>query len=57
MALYAGGEKVKININGFVYNLNLFSETPILNGVLLLSSDGYVLKDTNELYLTAKDGE
>lgn len=57
MALYLGSEKVKINLNGVVYNLNLFSTTPILNGVLLLSSEGYILKDINELYLTAKEGE
>lgn len=57
MALYLGNEKIKININGIVYNLNLFSETLILNGDILLSSDDYILKDSNGLYLTTKDGE
>ena len=57
MALYLGSEKVKINLNGVVYNLNLFSTTPILNGVLLLSSEGYILKDANGIYLTAKEDE
>lgn len=57
MALYLGSEKVKIILNNVVYNLNLYSEKPIYNGILLLSSDGYVLKDINELYLTAKEDE
>lgn len=57
MALYLGSEKVKINMDGFTYSLNLFTGTPILNGVMLLSSDGYILKDSNGLYLTAKESE
>lgn len=55
MALYLGSEKVKINLNGVVYCLNLFSTTPITNGIRLLSSDNYILKDLNELYLTTKE--
>lgn len=58
MALYLGSsEKLKININNNVYYLNLFSENPITNGIRLLSSDGYILKDSNGLYLTFKEGE
>lgn len=57
MALYLGNDKVKINLNGVVYNLNFASAMPIFNGVLLLSSEGYILKDINELYLTAKEDE
>ena len=30
------------------------SDTPILRGVMLKSSDGYILKDKNGNYLTAK---
>lgn len=53
MALYLGSsEKLKININGVVYCLNLILDTPIENGIRLLSSDGLFLKDSNELYLT-----
>lgn len=55
MALYLGSEIIKININGVVYNLNLFSTTPIFNGASLLSSEGYILKDSNGIYLTAKE--
>ena len=58
MALYLGSsEKLKVNLNGVAYCLNLFSQTPITNGIRLLSSEGYILKDLNRLYLTTKDGE
>ena len=55
MALYLGSDIIKVNINGVAYKLNLFSTTPIFNGMLLLSSDNYILKDSNGLYLTAKE--
>ena len=57
MALYCGSEKVKINLGGVVYDFNLYSTTPITNGIRLLSSDDYILKDSNGLYLTIKEGE
>ena len=56
MALYLGGDKVQINLNSIAYKLNLFSSSLILNGILL-SSDGYILKDSNGLYLTSKESE
>ena len=57
MATYLGDDKIKININGVVYKLNLFSTTPIFNGISLLSSESYILKDANGIYLTAKEVE
>lgn len=58
MALYLGSsEQVKIRLNGVAYYLNLFSETPITNGIRLLSSDEFILKDANGLYLTTKEDE
>ena len=57
MALYLGNDKIKINLNGVTYCLNLFSEAQIMNGIRLLSSDAYILKDSNGLYLTAKESE
>lgn len=58
MALYLGSNgKRKIYLNGVAYCLNLFSSTLILNGIRLLTSDNYLLRDCNGLYLTAKDGE
>ena len=56
MALYLGNsEKLKINLDNVVYFLNLFSENHITNGVRLLSSEGYILKDSNGLYITSKE--
>lgn len=58
MALYLGSSgKLKINLNGVIYNLNMLSAEPIINGIRLLSSEGYILKDSNGLYLIAKEGE
>ena len=55
MAVYLGGEKLQINLNGVVCYLNLYSETPITNGIRLLSLENYTLKDANGLYLTIKE--
>lgn len=57
MALYLGGDKFKINLDGIIYRLNLISQTPILNGIKLLTSENYILKDSNGLFLTAKESE
>lgn len=57
MALYLGNDKVKINLDGAAYHLNLVVVTPSIDGVKLLTSDGYELKDLNGLYLTSKEGE
>lgn len=56
MALYLGSsEKLQINIENIRYCLNLYAKSPIINGVMLLSSDNYILKDSNGVYLTAKE--
>jgi hypothetical protein len=58
MALYLGSsEKLNVNLNNITYYLNLFSETPITNGIRLLSSDGYILRDSNGLYITTKESD
>ena len=58
MALYLGSsEKLKINLDNIEYFLNWFSDHPITNGVRLLSSENYILKDSNGLYLTTKEDE
>ena len=52
MALYLGNSgKRKVILNGVVYAVNLFLEAPIVNKIKLLSSDNYILKDCNGLYL------
>ena len=57
MALYLGNQKVKLNLNGAAYKLNIFSTASIINGTILLSSDNYILKDSNGLYITLKESE
>ena len=59
MALYLGSSKtkLKVNLNGVAYYLNLFSKQPITNGIRMLSSENYILKDSNGLYLTIKESE
>lgn len=57
MALYIGSDKVKVNINGIAYCLNLFFASPITNGIRLLSSDNFILKDSKGVYLTTKEDE
>ena len=56
MALYLGNQKVKLNLNGELFCLNFFDTIPITIGIRLFSSDGYILKDSNGLYLMTKDG-
>ena len=55
MAVYLGGSGQKINLDGKTYCLNMFTKIIITNGELLLSSDNYILKDSNGLYLTTKE--
>lgn len=58
MGLYLGSSaKVKINsINGVLrLNIPTISSSPIVNGVMLKSSDNYILKDLNGIYLTVKE--
>lgn len=56
MALYLGNsERQKVILDGNTFYLNLYSTTPIINGIRLLSSDNYILKGSNELYLIPKD--
>ena len=57
MGLYLGSNKMHININEIIYAVNLFSDPPITNGIRLLSVDNDILKDSNGLYLTTKEGE
>jgi hypothetical protein len=57
MALYLNdGKKLKIALNGNSYILNICTTASIVDFVKLLSSDNFILKDVNDLYLTAKKG-
>ena len=59
MGLYLGkSTKLKINSsNGVILRLNIptVSPSPIVGGVMLKSSDNYILKDLNGIYLTVKE--
>lgn len=57
MAIYLGSEKQKLILDGVVCHINIYSETPIINGISLLSADNYLLIDSNGLYITAKEDE
>lgn len=58
MALYFGSKgKIKINFVDGAYNMQLFYMTPIIDGIKLLSSSDLILKDTNGLFITAKNEE
>lgn len=53
MALYLGNsEKLKITINGRFCQLII--PDSVINGMKLKSSDNYILKDSNGIYLIAK---
>ena len=55
MALYLGSNKIKINLDNAIYDLNIFSVLPTINDVILSSSDDCILKDFNGLYLIPKE--
>jgi hypothetical protein len=56
MGLYlGGGEKLKLNIGNTIYNLIIPATTSMLNDIILLSSDNYILKDFNGVYLTTRE--
>lgn len=57
MSLYLGSNRVKISMGNTTYCLNLCTVEPIINGIRLLSSDDYILKDSNGLYLTIRSNE
>ena len=57
MALYLGSENVQINLGGKMYYLNLFTAEPVLSAIRLLSSDSYILTDSNGVYLMIKEDE
>lgn len=57
MAIYVGDKKQQIKIGDQKCYLNFFTTVSIVNGIQLLSKDGYVLKDSNGLYLTVKEDE
>lgn len=59
MALYLGydGVKKKIIMDGSTLRLCGFIKPSIVENIKLFSSDNYILKDSNGLYLIPKEDE
>ena len=58
MALYLGEEKIKLRLNDLLLCLHVHpSSDPIKEIIKLLSSDNYILKDSNNVYLIQKEVE
>lgn len=55
MGLYLGSNRQKLQINNAVVSMHIYSSTPITNGIVLMSSNNYMLKDINGLFLTVKE--
>lgn len=55
MALFLGGNKLKIRIDSSICRLIVPASSQTTEGVRLVSLDKYVLKDSNGVYLTAKE--
>lgn len=45
MALYVGGQKYNLILNGIAYLINAFPSLSNIDDIILLSSDGYMLTD------------
>ena len=57
MGFYVGSTRYKVILDSVLYCVNIYSSSPITNSAKLLSSDNYILKDVNGLYLTVSDIE
>ena len=55
MALYVGSSKKKLNMGGKLFAFQIIQKSQ--NESRLFSSDNYVLKDKNDVFITTKDGE
>ena len=48
-------EKIQISKGGSLIRLDIYTIKPITNGVRLLSSEDYTLKDSRGIYITTKE--
>lgn len=56
MPLYLGAYQAKVYLDKTLYNINK-QITILTKGILLKSSNNYILKDKNGIYLTAKEAK
>ena len=57
MVVHIGGKKYKAYVDGAACAFMTKDTISDITGIMLLSSEGYVLKDVNGLTLTAKEAE
>ena len=58
MGLFLGNNKYTLYLDGIVYRIATpGASKPTVSSIVLLSSDNYILKDSNNLYLTVKEDE
>lgn len=55
MALYVDNKKVKINLNGIKYKINIPTIISTIPNGALLTSDNFILLDSNGYYLLSKE--
>lgn len=53
MGLYSGGTKIRLVVGNKVFGTKLYSSIPITDGIRLLTSDGELLVDSKNLYVTS----
>lgn len=56
MILCIGGKKYTINVNGAQFFMNIITQNNVVKNIMLKSSDNFILKDINGLYIAAKEG-
>lgn len=54
MAIYLGNKKYKLHIGSLAFVLAVKN---LINGTVFKSSDGYIMKTSDGLYLTVKEVE
>ena len=52
MALYVGSQRYNLKLGGFAYLINAFPSLSNISDIILLSSDGYTLADSEGFSLT-----
>ena len=57
MGVFFGSKKYKLNLGEVRYTPNVILKDPSKISGILITSDNYTLKDSNGLYITAKESE
>lgn len=57
MGVFFGSKKYKLNLGEVRYTPNVILKDPSKISGRLISSDNYILKDSNGLYITVKESK